>query len=331
MAAMEGASREPEIAVAVASHDRPLRLRWLLNALEEQTIPRERFEVIVAHDSSGPETEELLRDHPLARSGTLRHISFEPGESGSQGKLRNAAWRAAVAPLVAFTDDDCRPPADWLENALEAAALHPGAIVQGMTLHDPHEEANVHGPWYHSQRIFPPVPFAQTCNILYPRELLERVGGFLEEAIRTGEDTDLAMRARAEGAPYVGAREVLTYHAVIPQTLAGRLRSLWRWGDLALLVKRHPEMPDAFPLWIFWKRTHVWLPVAAAGAALHRRHPLYGALAIPYLVHTAPGYGIGHPRGRFRSMAELPGRLAIDATEMAALAWGSVRHRSLLL
>ena len=40
----------PEIAVVVASHDRPLRLRWLLEALADQTLARYRFEVVVAHD-----------------------------------------------------------------------------------------------------------------------------------------------------------------------------------------------------------------------------------------------------------------------------------------
>ncbi len=60
-----GVTREPEISVVVASHDRPYRLRWLLNALEEQTLDRDRWEVIVAHDSRGPETEALLREHPL--------------------------------------------------------------------------------------------------------------------------------------------------------------------------------------------------------------------------------------------------------------------------
>ncbi|MDX6659127.1 MAG: hypothetical protein QOH62_3920, partial [Solirubrobacteraceae bacterium] len=42
---------EPLISVVVPSHDRPLRLRWLLNALDEQTLAREQWEVIVAHDS----------------------------------------------------------------------------------------------------------------------------------------------------------------------------------------------------------------------------------------------------------------------------------------
>jgi glycosyltransferase involved in cell wall biosynthesis len=323
--------RQPEIAVAVASHDRPLRLRWLLNALEEQTLDRGRFEVVVAHDSRGPETEELLRNHPLAKAGVLRHLGFPPSK-GSIGRLRNAAWRAASAPAIAFTDDDCRPPPDWLENALTAAQDNPAAIVQGRTLPDPDEEHLLQAaPYARTQRINPPQPYAQACNIVYPRELLERLGGFVEEPpLEAGEDLDLAERAREAGAEYVGAPDVLTYHAVETYSLPGMLRWAWHWQDLAYLIARRPEARRHFPLWAFWKRTHVWLPVALAGAALARRDPRFAGLALPWVVHSMPDRGAS-PRGRLRAISELPGRAAVDAAEMAAMLRGSIRFRTFFL
>ena len=75
---VDPAGPRPEISVVVASHDRPVRLRWLLNALEEQTLDPARWEVVVGHDSAGPETAELLATHPLARSGRLRHVALPP-------------------------------------------------------------------------------------------------------------------------------------------------------------------------------------------------------------------------------------------------------------
>src|ERR1700737_3072078 len=106
-------SAAPELCVVVPSHDRPLRLRWLLNALEEQTLERGRREVVVAHDSRDSQTPQLLGGPPLAREGTLRELRFPAGSAGPAEK-RNAAWRAARAPLILFTDDDCRPPENWL-------------------------------------------------------------------------------------------------------------------------------------------------------------------------------------------------------------------------
>ena len=106
----------------------------------------------------------------------------------------------------------------------------------------------------------------ETCNIAYPRELLERLGGFDETVeVPAAEDTDLLWRALKSGAPHVGAPEMLTYHAVIDQNLIGRLRTLPRWEILAWLVRVHPELRKEFPLRLFWKRTHPGLLLAAAG------------------------------------------------------------------
>ena len=316
----------PEIAVVVPSHDRPLRLRWLLNALEEQTLPRDRWEVVVGHDSRGPETEEVLRDHALARAGVLRHVSSEPG-TAPPGRNRNAAWRLARAPLVAFTDDDCRPPPEWLEQALAAAKANPGAVVQGSTMPDPEEVQITHAPHFHTQTIWPPRPWAQACNIVYPRELLERCGGFPED-MYVGEDTALAEAARALGASYVAAPEVVTRHAIEETSLLGVLRGAARWEGLPLLIRRHPRLRGEFTLWFFWKRTHLWAPPAAAGVMLMKRSRLALLLALPYVVHATPKHHGQHPRGRIRSLLELPGKFALDVAELLALARGSVKHRT---
>jgi glycosyltransferase involved in cell wall biosynthesis len=319
----------PDISVVVASHDRPLRLRWLLNALEEQTLPRERWEIVVAHDSVGPETEALLTSHPLAREGILRHVTLPPS-SAPPGANRNAALKLVRAPLIAFTDDDCRPPADWLARALHAAQRNPGAIVQGRTTKDPVEANILQAPHTHSQFIRPPSPWAECCNIVYPKELLERVGGFREDTY-TGEDTDLAMRCKALGVKHVGDPSMLTYHAVSEVSFLRLLKGLWRWQDLPILIKRHPEMRKAFPLWIFWKRSHAWMPPFLAGLYLgQRRGLLWTILCLPWVAHTMPQHGTD-PRGRYRNVMETPSKFVVAITEFVVLTIGSIRHRSLLL
>ncbi len=302
------------LAVVVATKDRPLRLRWLLNALEEQTAAHE---LVVVHDSSGPETEALLRERGV------RHAA----RAGGPAAMRNAGWRMASAPLVLFTDDDCRPPPDWVAGALAAARRHPGAIVQGETQPDPAEIGVFHhAPHARSQQIVPPHVMAQTCNILYPREVLERAGGFDETFPQAvGEDADLALRARAAGAAFVAAPEMLTFHAV-ESGLVSRLRGTWRWRHMALLVSRHPRLRRELPLrgWA-WKTSHATFLLAAAG--LLARRPW---LALPWIL-TAPRVYGDHPRALARTATELPGRAVLDAAETAALLWGSVRYRTPLL
>jgi GT2 family glycosyltransferase len=323
------AAAGPAISVVVPSHDRPLRLRWLLNALEEQTLGREHWEVVVCHDSRGPETAELLRAHPLAAAGILRGLEIEAGHGPAI--KRNRAWRAARGPLIAFTDDDCRPPPEWLAGALEAAHANPGAIVQGATQPDPDELGVLHaGPRMRSQEIEPPVVWAQTCNIVYPRAVLEAVGGFDDE-LDWVEDVELACRARARGAAYVGAPQVLTYHAVDAASMRGVVRAAWRWRDLPGVVAAHPELrrEGAATLRYFWKPRHARLALALAGAATRR--PVVGLLAsVPWALEAMPAYGPS-PRGRVRALSELPEQLVLDLIEAAGMVAGSVRHRTVFL
>jgi GT2 family glycosyltransferase len=314
----------PEIAVVVPAHGRPLRLRWLLNALQEQSLERSRFEVLIAAEQPG--LLELAAAHPL---GALAI----PAPGSGPAARRNAAWRAARAPLVAFTDDDCRPPADWLAQLLAAAGEHPGAVVQGTTRPDPDEAALRHrSPHARTQEVVPPTPFGQTCNIAYPREVLERLDGFDEDfPLAAGEDTDLLLRARADGRALVAAPGAVTFHAVEAASLGQAIVGAWRWRDLPLAVARHPGLRRHLVAGLFWKPAHARLCLALAGMAVARRRPLLGAaLAAPWLAGGAGRYG-GSPRGVARALAELPRHTLVDGAEVAAMVRGSIRHGTLVL
>jgi glycosyltransferase involved in cell wall biosynthesis len=316
----------PELSVVVPTHGRPLRLRWLLNALEEQSLPASEFEVVVVHDG-GEEVAELLASHPLG----ARELVV-PGASGPATK-RNEGWRAARARTVIFTDDDCRPPVDWLAHMLRAVRASGGAIVQGATRPDPDERLTLlRAPRFRTQQIEPPTVWAQTCNIAYPRDLLERMGGFDDSfPDPAGEDTELALRARKAGAGYVGAPDAVTFHAVEDLGLSGRVRVAWRWGGVAYVMKRHPELRREAVLGIFWKKRHAWLMLALLGLLGMRRSRVMGsALLVPYVVEAMPSVP-SNLRGRVKGALLVPGTAMIDLAEMGALARASVRHRTLFL
>ncbi|MHB8658679.1 MAG: glycosyltransferase family 2 protein [Solirubrobacteraceae bacterium] len=320
--------RTPELSVVVASRDRPLRLRWLLGALAEQTIGPERFEVIVCHDSRGPETAALLAGHPLSLLGSLHEQAF-PAGTLLAGAKRNAGWRIARAPIIAFTDDDCRPPADWLEQIAASVRRHPGAIVQGSTRPDPEElELALRVPHARTQNITPPSVWAETCNIAYPRSVLERLGGF-DESVESGEDTDLALRAGDAGVVLVGAPGALTYHAVHVDGLRALLRSTSRWEPVPWLIARHPTLRGECFCGVFWRESHGWMVLALVGGLFPRRAA--GLLMmLPWTWRARHDYGPG-VRGRLRSLGELPSQALIDLTEIRVLARGSRRYRTLVL
>jgi len=317
-------SGAPEIAVVVPAHGRPLRLRWLLNALEEQSLARSRFEIVVA--TTQADLAALAATHPVVP----RVVCPDRPAPSVQ---RNTGWRAARAPLVAFTDDDCRPPAQWLDRLLAVAQARPGAVVQGTTRPDPDERALAErAPGAVSMDVTPLSGWGETCNILYPRAVLERLGGFDERFPQAaGEDTDLVQRAAALGVPIVAAPRALTFHAVEVPTLLGAVRRRGRWRAVPEVVRRHPGLRRGMPLGVFWKPRHAWLALALIGIPLARRRPAAAlALAVPWGVAAAPAYGRS-PRGLARAAAELPARAVLDLAEMGAVARGALAARTVLL
>lgn len=324
------AGAAPQLSVCVPSHERPLRLRWLLNALAQQTLDRTAWELVVCDDSRDKRVADLLATHPLARDGTLVVRRLAAGSGGSAARQRNVAWRAARGEAILFTDDDCRPPADWLTRAASAAAQHPDAIVQGATRPDPDEAHLVAAPHARTQAIDPPVPWAQTCNVLYPRAVLEAVGGF-EEHMAAGEDTELALRARATGVAYLGDPALLTHHAVEAGSLRGKLATIPRWRGLALVVARHPQVREHLVAGVFWRASHALLPAAVLGLLDARRTRGLSLIAVAPYVRAARGSYGPSARGRARALAEVPGRAVVDVAEIAALARGSIEQRTLIL
>lgn len=317
-------ARPPRVSVVVATRDRAQRLEALLTALREQSLPASDFELVIVDDGSRDETAALLGDERRRPEVSVRVLH---GDGSGPAAARNAGWRAAVAPLIAFTDDDCEPPAGWLAALVGCADAHPDAIVQGPTQPTPRELA-AEGPFTRTKRIPTPNPWYQTCNILYPRELLELLAGFDEgfpDAL--GEDTDLGWRAREQGAELVWCEEAEMHHAVDDLGPLGYLRTALRGADAVAVFKRFPELrSETLALGVSRNPALPRLGLAIAGLGLARRHPAAVLLALPYARHLA-----GRCRQRRTSLALAPYYAAYDALSAWTSLRGSLRHRTLVL
>lgn len=313
----------PVVTVAVATHDRPVRLAALLDALRAQTVGTEAIEVVVVDDGSGPETAALL-DAERARGGldlaVLRHDRPQ-----GPAAARNAAWRAARAPLVAFTDDDCAPTPDWLATGLAAHAQHPEAVVQGRIEPEP-EGLGREGILTRTLRVRRLGPWYETANIFYPRELLVELDGF-DEAFGPkpgGEDTDLAWRALEAGREAVFAPDALVHHAVEDLGVRGLLREAWRWTEPMQVFAVHPEMRAELNRGVFWSGWH-WM-VLRSLVALAAPRWLRRFLLLRHALQL-------HARARREGAGwwAVPILLVRDVVETAAVIRGAVRYRTFVL
>lgn len=92
-------------SVVVCTRDRPERLATCLAAVTAVLRPGDELVVV---DSAS----QTSRSVEVAEAAGARVVRLEePGLS----RARNAGVAATTRPVVAFTDDDCRPRPGWLE------------------------------------------------------------------------------------------------------------------------------------------------------------------------------------------------------------------------
>ena len=321
------------VAVVAATHNRAGRLAALLDALRAQTIGD--FEVVIVDDASSDGTAELLAAE-RAR-GDLALTVLHRKQSRGPAVARNVGWRAASAPIIAFTDDDCRPSPGWLEAGLDAMAATANgtgeAIVQGLTEPDP-QEAERLGPFSRSLNVPALDHWYATANMFYARTTLERLGGFDEKTFSGpgGEDTDLAWRAIGEGVPAAFSDEARVWHAVHELGPVQRLRFATRWDETMAVFARYPELRRRTMIrGLFWKESHYHLARTVAGLLLPGRLRIVGAyFAYRYAIllwRRAHWQGDGKGGGPLL----VPYYLAENAIELATAARGAARYRTLVL
>lgn len=319
---MTGSDRTPEISVCVATRNRAQLLPRLVSALERQSLDPNRFEVVFADDASTDATVEILE--ALKRRSSVRIRIVKSDARGGPASARNRAWRSALAPLVAFTDDDCVPTPGWL--AAHVISLARVDISQGKVVPDPARMAAA-GPLDRWIGVEDENGLYETCNISYRKAWLEHVGGFDPSFRRAGEDADLAWRAKDAGATSTFTPEALVHHDVDRFSWGRELRNTRRWAGVLLLVERHPHLRRRFGEGRPWRGAHRPVVVAAGGLVfgcwgIVWRKPLFIALGAAatapyawYRFHTDP---LATSR-RQRLLCLVP-LLTLDLSEVAVIA-----------
>lgn len=107
---------KPDIAVVVGDYSRRRFVRSALRSLAAQTLPRERFEVVVTKNWRDPDL-----DRELADSGTTVLFDDEP----RIGRWLRHAVDASRAPIVTFLDDDDEFEPERLARIVEVFGRYP--------------------------------------------------------------------------------------------------------------------------------------------------------------------------------------------------------------
>ncbi len=296
-----------DLSVVICSRNGAARLPLVLGALERQSLPRNRYEVIVVDDGSTDSTASVARN---LGARVVRLVA-----PAGLAAARNVGVQVAAASLIAFTDDDCKPEADWLQALVRVLT---DAAVDGVGGRvTPVCEVPFLRTYLVARNPLTPLPadlladerpsarlrrYLRTAfagdhelapgallyapvgaNMALRRELLEALGGF-DESFEFGmEDEELCLRAHARVQHTLLLYEpgAVVEHQFRPALSDGIRRAhAYGRGHGQAAAKHRRVRPIVYPLPI--------LQLVAVGTAMIRRQP---ALAIAAVLAPPVGYG----------------------------------------
>jgi len=163
----------PELSVIVVALDGGANLERCLDALARQeACPA--MEVLVAVNAEA-HRREMEQRYPRAQF-------VVPERRSTFAELRGAAVRRSRGRIVAITEDQCIPPAQWCANVVAAHASRPYAAIGGPVDKQGEDSALNWAIYLRELGVgyMPPVeegPSAQLtdCNVTYKRAALDRI------------------------------------------------------------------------------------------------------------------------------------------------------------
>lgn len=203
---------QPFVSVIIPVFNDAERLKLCLTALEQQTYPRNRYEVIVVDNGSTEDIKSVVEPFPQAI------FAVEP-RTGSYA-ARNKALTIANGEILAFTDADCIPTNSWIENGVTHLLSTPNCgLVAGrinLFFHDPLHPTAVE--LYDSVKIgFPQQKFLEesnygaTANVFTFRSVMDAVGPF-DDTLKSSGDREWGQRVFAAGYQQVYADDACVSH-----------------------------------------------------------------------------------------------------------------------
>jgi glycosyltransferase involved in cell wall biosynthesis len=211
------------ISVVIPTYNEEANIAVCLASLCNQTLPRERYELIVVDGGSKDSTREIAAKY-------ADQVFIQT--SKKVGGARNDGAKAAKGEIVATTDADCIIPPDWLERIEADFARHPD-VVQVYGLVHPKEKNLKHsislalanffsrlGSWTHTMY------YTLGCNTAFRREVFMKVGMY--RCIDAGDDLEIARRTSEVGKVYLDPSLRVAFD-MRRYDQFGTLKSLWEW------------------------------------------------------------------------------------------------------
>jgi glycosyltransferase involved in cell wall biosynthesis len=203
-------------SVIIPTYNEERFIRRCLDSIRGQRVAGDRVEIVVVDNGSTDSTLAICQEY------TDRILSHPELRVGA---MRNRGAASATGQVLAFLDADCVADAGWLAAAEDSLGETP--CVTGDSYDIPPNPHWIERAWFaqehRGRRATHLIPAG---NMIVPRELFLRLGGF-DEQLLTGEDAEFCQRA-AQLVPVMADDKLRVVHLGNPKTLKKFIaREMW--------------------------------------------------------------------------------------------------------
>ena len=205
--------RHPFVSVIIPVFNDAKRLQICLQAIVQQTYPQDCFEVIVIDNGSDPNQAIA----PVVNC--FSNVTAAAENFPSSFAARNRGLQLAKGEVIAFTDADCIPAHDWLEQGVQTLLRTPncGLVAGRVEVFFKQPDRATPVELYERITAFPQQElieryhYAATANVFTYKQVIDRVGGF-EANLKSSGDIEWGQRIAAFGYTQVYAESACIAH-----------------------------------------------------------------------------------------------------------------------
>jgi glycosyltransferase involved in cell wall biosynthesis len=202
------------VSVVVPVFNDAAGIRRALQSRAGQAYPPKAYEIIVADNGSTDETRRVVRQFQ-EEDGDLVRLAVEDQIQSSYA-ARNKGIQTAKGEIVAFTDADCVPAAEWLREGIDAIVQGDAGFAAGqvkMTFQG--EQPNL-WEYYDARKLkqlsyVTDAGFGATANLFVRRSLFDKYGLFRDD-LQSGGDYEFGRRLTTSGEKLVYAHDAVVCH-----------------------------------------------------------------------------------------------------------------------
>ncbi len=179
----------PFVSVIIPHRNDSYRLAQCIEALTNQTYPRKMYEIIVVDNCS----DNIHKQKLTNINNDYKIILLNQPKLGSYA-ARNLGFEHSKGDFIAFTDSDCVPEPDWIENGLNAFSESDNCGFIGGRVNIFFNEENnpsslelFDNLFSLNQENYINYNFAATANLFTSEKVINNVGSFNENLYSSGD------------------------------------------------------------------------------------------------------------------------------------------------